>query len=393
MIQIDTKENCCGCGACANICPTNSITMERDEEGFAYPVVDNSKCIKCGKCKGICPVLNYTRPSDDLKCAFIAQNKDAEVLRESTSGGFFTAIAEYVIENGGVVFGVCIDDNKKVKHIYVEKKEELYKFRNSKYVQSEIGNTFKDAKNILDRGRLVCFSGTPCQIYAFRKFLGRDFQNLILVDVVCRAVPSPGVWERYITYKEEKIGTIKSVRFRDKTLGYQYSTMCIRTDGGEELRGGVESDQWLRLFFSGMIIRPSCTNCVFRSPERISDFTIWDCFNIHRIDKSFNEDCGTTRVLIHTTKGKTLLNEINTKLLYKEVDYSLAVNNSKEFYESPCFDVLRDSFYKDYNTMEIEKLLNKYVPNSCIVKIKKMTRILLNKFGIDKTIKHVLKRG
>ena len=367
--------------------------MSYDDEGFLYPEIDSSNCIDCGLCDKVCPVFNYTKPQSVLQEAAIVQNRDKKVLQESTSGGFFTVIAEYVIEKNGVVFGVCIDNDHKVKHIHVDSKAELYRFRNSKYVQSDVGLSFVEVKRFLEEGRYVCFSGTPCQVYALTRYLGKNYQNLILVDVVCRAVPSPGVWDRYIKMKEKKLGHLNSIRFRDKKFGYQYSTMYISSDKGNVERGGIESDQWLRMFFSGMIIRPSCSACVFRNPDRVSDFTIWDCFNIHRLDNSFDEMAGTTRMIIHTRKGLSLIDEIKDSFIYKSIPYQIAIEGCKEFEFSPQLHSQRSEFFFDYNRMELDDLLNTYFPSTIKIKVKKLARLVLNRLGIDKTIKHILKKG
>lgn len=393
MIQIQDKRNCCGCSACYNACPKHCISMEYDNEGFLYPKIDTENCVNCGLCEKVCPTINFVKPECDLNRAVVVQNKDRQVLRESTSGGFFTEVAKYVIDKRGVVFGVCLDNNYKVKHICIDSKEELYRFRNSKYVQSNIGDSFSEVKRFLNEGRLVCFSGTPCQVYALTKYLGKKYEYLILVDIVCRAVPSPGVWDKYIMMKEKELGHLKSIRFRDKALGYQYSTMCLISDEGKKQRGGIESDQWLRMFFSGMIIRPSCTNCVFRNPDRVSDFTIWDCYNIHRIEKSFDEDVGTTRVLIHTKKASEMMKEINEGFIYKEIPYETAISGCKELSESPKIHTFREEFFKDYKIMPIDMVLSKYFPNSFAVIIKKISRLILNRVGLDKTVKHLLKKG
>ena len=190
---------------------------------------------------------------------------------------------------------------------------------------------------------MVCFSGTPCQIEGLRHFLGKDYQNLILVDVVCRAVPSPGVWEKYIQYEVEQKGKLSSIRFRDKSLGYQYSTMELRAENGKKYRGGIESQPWLRMFFSGMIIRPSCTDCRFRSRYRNSDFTIWDCFPSYKYDKSFDERKGTTRVLIHSEKGKKLFANIKNCFKYCEVssdDKPIIIHTIEYFENHPMIDAI-----------------------------------------------------
>lgn len=393
MIEITDKFNCCGCTACAAICPKSCISMKEDNEGFLYPTVDKEACVNCGACDRVCPILNNVPEKPFEQKAYIVQHKDSQILRESTAGGAFTAIAKYTINNGGVVFGVAYDDNFKVHHTLITKIDDIARFRNSKYVQSDVGNTYKQAKIYLDSGKIVCYSGTPCQIEGLKKYLKKDFDNLITVDVVCRAVPSPGIWEKYITMMNEKHGQISSVRFRDKTLGYQYSTMEIKDSDGKTYRDGIEAQPWLRMFFSGMIIRPSCSDCKFRSRYRRSDFTIWDCFNIYSIDKSFNENIGTTRVLLHTQKAEHIFDRVKDDFIYKEISAETAVNGVREMQKSPELNSRRDEFFKDVNKLPMDNLLKKYFPRTVKVRIKRSSRRILNRFGLDTKIKHLLKKG
>lgn len=392
MIKIDRKEDCCGCGSCYNACPKQCIEMRYDNEGFLYPFVDESNCVECGLCIKSCPIQNKKNADRQFeRSAVIVQHKNNEICAQSTAGGAFTGIAEYVIENSGIVFGVEMDHNCYVHHIAVENKQDLYKFRNSKYVQSDVEDTFKQVKKYLENGRLVCYSGTPCQIEGLLNYLNNnEYENLILVDVVCRAVPSPGIWKKYVDMIEEKRGKIKSVRFRDKTLGYQYSTMEIKDEKGGVDRGGIESQPWLRMFFSGMIIRPSCTECKFRSMYRRSDFTIWDCFNIYHIDRAFDEDIGTTRVLIHSQKAKDLFEKIKEKYIYRFISVEAAVSNVAELNKSPNAHDNKRLFIEDINKYNTQDVIDKYFPKTFKVKIKRISRLVLNKFGLDKIVKHIL---
>lgn len=321
--------------------------------------------------------------------AVLLQHKDKEICRQSTAGGAFTLIAEYIIKYNGIVYGAMFDSEFNVKHMAVNNCNDLYKFRNSKYVQSSLGDTYQLVKEELLNDRLVCFSGTPCQIEGLRGFLSKEYKNLVLVDVVCRAVPSPGVWRRYLAAKREKYGNIKEIRFRDKTLGYQYSTMVMETDNGVLFRDGIESHPWLRMFFSGMIIRPSCTKCCFRDSKRISDFTIWDCFNSYQVDKSFDEDIGTTKMLIHSEKGERIWNEIKEACKYKEVSPEIIIKGVREMSSSPIVNERKKEFFEDYENMDMEILINKYFPCTWKVKFKKYMRHILNRIGLDKTVKHI----
>lgn len=392
MIRITNKKDCCGCSACSSICPKCALTLVKDTEGFLYPKVDSKLCNNCGLCEKVCPIINKTLDTPKRQKAYLVQHKNKRILRESTSGGAFTAIAEYVINHGGIVFGAAFDKNFKVIHTYAENIDDLAKFRNSKYVQSDTGDTFRQVRSLLKAGRLVCYSGTPCQIEGLKRFLMKDYENFITVDVVCRAVPSPGVWEKYLEFINKK-DLVTSVRFRDKTLGYQFSTMELKTASEKVIRGGIDTQTWLRMFFSGMIIRPSCTECRFRSRNRVSDITIWDCFNIYKLSKEFDEDCGTTRVLTHTDIGERILCECASQILIKEIEVQEAIQGVKEMTHSPSIHMRRKEFFRDFNNMEFGHLMEKYFPNTLTIRVKGKTRLLLNKVGLDKTIKHILKKG
>jgi len=393
VIELNEAKDCCGCGVCVNSCPKKCIKLEEDKEGFLYPHIYLDECVNCNLCEKSCPILNHiNRKENAIQSAVIVQNKNHEVIQRSTSGGAFTVIAEYVINREGVVFGVAMQDDYFVRHIAVQNKDELWKFQNSKYVQSFVGNAYSQAKDFLDSGRLVCFSGTPCQIEGLRCYLGKEYKNLILVDVVCRAVPSPGVWKKYIMMEIKKYGKIISVRFRDKTLGYQYSTMEIKNEQGRVYREGIESQPWLRMFFSGMIIRPSCAECKFRSRYRYSDFTIWDCFNVSSFDKKFDEKIGTTRMLIHTEKGKEIFKYISQNFIYKVIDAELAVKDVREMFYSPCMHTKRDMFFEEFSKCDMQELIQKYYPESLMIKIKKYLRLYLNKLGMDIIIRHLFKK-
>lgn len=389
MIKTDDNTKCSGCGACYSICPWNCISMVEDKEGFLYPKVDTDSCVNCDLCEQTCPLNDKNNKKHGVVQSEIVQNKDLEILQQSTSGGAFTPIARWVLERGGVVFGVGMDtDSYFVKHIKTEREEELNKFRNSKYVQSYVGDSFKDAKQELQKGRLVCFSGTPCQIQGLKNYLCKDYENLITVDVVCRGVPSPGVWKKYNSYLKQK-GELRDIRFRDKSLGYQYSTMEVTYKDGKSDRNGIESDYWLRMFFSGMILRPSCPTCNFRTIERCSDFTIWDCFNVSDLTKDLDETKGATRMLIHTKRGQEIFNEIKDDFYVVDADVkTVAVGIT----ETSSLNKRKDEFIENYNEMPMEELLDKWFPMTYKVKIKKFARRILNVIGLDMLVKKLKRK-
>lgn len=394
-IQIDDKSKCCGCTACKSICPQNAIEMKEDEEGFLYPSINMDKCVNCGLCKKVCPVLNKVLEKKIEQKAYVVNNKDENIRSQSTSGGAFTAIAEYVIDNGGVIFGATFDKDFNVEHTYVTKKDDLRKFRGSKYVQSNLKNTFQEAKEFLNQGKLVCFSGTPCQIEGLKKFLGRDYENLITVDIVCHAVPSPKFWRVYLNYQKNrlKISKISDIKFRDKSnYGYKYSTMSIKYDD-KKYSEGVETDPFLRAFFGDLSDRPSCYNCAFKKQYRVSDITIWDCFTIEDFDKKLDDDKGTTRILIHSKVGKEIFEKIKNKFYYSEINPEKLVNGVKEMYKSVKINPNRAQFWKDINSMEEKEVIEKYFPiNTLKVKSERIIRRTLSKTKFYKTTKKFVKK-
>lgn len=392
MITITDKSKCCGCNACANICPKNCIKMKRDEEGFLYPYICQDECISCNFCESVCPEINVRAEVPFKQDGYIVQIKDENIRRESTAGGAFSAIARYIIQSGGVVFGVVMDDKFLAHHTYVESELELQKYRNSKYVQSFVGeSTFKQVKEFLNKGRVVCFSGTPCQIEGLKLFLKEDYKKLITVDVVCRAVPSPLAFEKYIELQNKCLSAdIINVRFRDKCFGYKYSTMniCTTKNNGSYHRG-IESDPWLRAFFSGICNRPSCYDCSFRKRYRVSDFTIWDCFSVRKFSKKMDDDKGTTRMLVHTSKGREIFDKIKEEIKYVELNPDEIVTGVKEIFEPSKQNPKRDEFMADLNILDAEKLFKKYFPNTIKVKIKRFIRIALYKLRIYKFVKNL----
>lgn len=385
MVEIADKRKCCGCTACANICPNQCITMVRDVEGFEYPLIDKEMCIDCNLCNEVCPIMNPTEVNEFRQEGYVVQNKDEEVLRESTSGGAFTALAMYVLKKGGIVYGASMNDNFDVFHIGVETEHELAEFRNSKYVQSSIPQgTFLQIKKYLEAGRYVCFSGTPCQVEGLIHFLGRDYDKLILVDISCHAVPSPLVFHKYLDYMQYILqGRIKKVTFRDKHYGYKYSTMKLLTENNNcHYHHGIESDQWLRAFFSNICDRPSCYECKFKNRYRRSDFTIWDCFPIERFAKELDNDKGATRLLIHTDKGKKVFKAVSSQFRYHEVKPSELLKNCNEIYCSVPQNAKRDGFMSDAVVLDGAQLFNKYFPNNFVCKLKHFVRVFSVKLGI-----------
>lgn len=316
IIGENNKKECCGCTACKNVCPKDAISMEEDIEGFLYPVIDKNKCIKCGLCDKVCPIKNKKENNHNKIIPFIVRTKNEKQLMESTSGGFFTPIAKYIIEQkNGNVFGVIYDSNdKKIKHICINNKnyEKIELLKGSKYVQSHLGDIFKSIRKLLEDGEVVLFSGTPCQVEGLIKFLRKDYSNLITVDLICHGVPSPKLWKEYVKYQENKYKSeIESVNFRNKTYGYHSGTMKLVFKNKKKYYGSARVDFLLKSFFSEIASRPACYDCQFKNRNHLADFTIFDCWYAKDINNIIDEDDnGFTNLFINSEKGKILFDDV-----------------------------------------------------------------------------------
>jgi len=391
MPKLVEWDKCCGCAACANKCLKQAISMLPNHEGFLHPVVDAEKCVECGACEKACPGLHPAYNDNALKEAFVLQHKNDAVRYQSTSGGAFTAIAEEVIRRGGVVFGAVMTEDLRVVHGCVETMEDLARFRNSKYVQSEIGDCYSHVKHLLNEGRWVCFSGTPCQINGLIKFLGRDYERLVTVDVVCKSVPSPLIFKKYVEYKKGLEGDISDVVFRDKKRGFLYCTMAHylshedRRDAKDVYRRGSESDEWLRLFLSGKISRHSCMTCPYQTAQRVSDFTLGDIWETG--NTKLDDNKGSTLVHVWTQKGLEFLDSIKDHVRME----SFPIEKSRGMERTNILKVLpqRGLLFEDANSLSMNAFFAKYAPYSMKVRIKNAGRYWLWRLGLQNLVRHV----
>lgn len=386
-------ENCCGCAACANKCPKKAISMQPNFEGFLHPVVDSIKCIECGVCENVCPGLEVAYNFATEPEVFVVQHKDDKIRYQSTSGGGFTAIAEEIIRRGGVVFGATMTNDFTIRHDYVVDIDGLAKFRNSKYVQSEIDEQlFAIVKDFLRTGQYVCFSGTPCQINGLYKFLGsKDFINLITVDIVCKSVPSPLIFKKYVEYKKKKEGHISDMVFRDKKRGFLYCTMAHymskedRQNAKSVYRRGSESDEWLRLFLNGKISRHSCMTCPYQTKRRVSDFTIGDIWETG--NSGFDDNKGTTLLHVWTTKGKQFLEDIKKNIKLEP----FPIEKSRGLERENTIKVLQDrnELFGDAHNLPTEMFFAKYTPYTIMVCVKQTGRYIIWKLHLHNLVRHI----
>lgn len=356
-MKLINEKKCTGCMACYNACNSSAIKIGYDKKGFYNPIIDAKKCVNCHKCIKACPIDKNLKKEDSKK-AFVFQISDRNIRYNSTSGGAFTAIAQLIIEAGGVVFGAKFNDEWKVVHSYVEKKEELQIFRGSKYVQSNVKKSYVQVEKFLLEDKYVCFSGTSCQIAGLKRYLGKNYEKLITIDFACRGIGSPKLWDEYIsTFKEH----ITKVQFRNKLYGYAGSTMALEMDKRLKTRGKALKF-YKELFFMDINIRDSCFSCQYKGSERVSDITLFDCFHINIFDKSMDDDLGTSSILTNTDKGLRWIKKIEKGNRLLEVNLKKLIEKDGDMIAGYAGSGTekRDMFWEDYKKLEISELRDKY---------------------------------
>ncbi len=328
-------ENCCGCMACKNVCPKNAIDFKPDELGFLYPSVDTNLCVACGQCLRTCRFSKAELIAESPKKCFAAVNKDSSVLKKSSSGGVFSALAELVLEEGGCVFGAAYDNDLNVHHICVDNIEDLDKLRGSKYVQSSTGLAYSEVKKLLKDGKKVLFSGTPCQIDALRSVLGSaDTTNLITVDLICHGTPNVTVFHKYLEYLGKKNGG-KIVRYSFRSKAWDWNKLsseydCLKENGEvKTVVLGRYDEYYMYEFLRGDLPRKECSSCKYSTQKRVGDFTVGDFWGYYKGNITLDHKKGLSVCTANTDKALALLDRLSGKLELQEADYSVAVSGNE----------------------------------------------------------------
>ena len=424
MINIKNKKDCCGCSACVQKCPKQCISLYEDNEGFLYPRVNTVSCINCGLCERVCPVLNQAEERTPME-VFAAKNPNEEIRKESSSGGIFTLLAEQTIDTGGVVFGVKWNEHFEAVHAYTETKDGLADFRGSKYVQSQVGETFKQAEQFLKQGRHVLYSGTPCQIAALKLYLQKEYDNLLAVDIICHGTPSPGVFRWYLSeelqmsfarqngkkIKFDQLSSItsiakadilakelgfkiKNIRFRDKKLGWKKFSFVLSLEHLSSIENNkisisspLNENAFLRGFLRNIYLRPSCYACPARSGKSGSDITLADYWGIDSLIPKLDDDLGVSGITINTNKGKNCLS--STILELHSAPYDDLIEKNPSLVKSCIIPQIRSSFFID--TISFHERIDKF----CHISLKQLIAgkfiVVLSKF-LSGSTKKILKQ-
>lgn len=365
-LKTHNRFNCYGCELCKDICPVQAIEMVEDEEGFKYPKIDKEKCIKCGLCEKNCIYRKNIKKekSEDYPLIYAASYKDNDVLKNSSSGGIFTALYKYILSQKGYVVGVKYNEDMVAEYAMADNEKDCEKFRGSKYVAASINGLRKDIKEKLEKGKKVLFTGNPCQIKALKTYLNKDYDNLYLVEIICHGVPSPKVFRLYIKYLEEKYKSkVVDFKFRDKEKGWatkNLSTIRVIFEDGREVTEFAKYNNFNRAFLNNYILRPGCHNCELTGNDGLADMTIGDFWGIESVMPQYakRQKNGISIIKINTEKGNSLFENISEKLEYYMSNYKEGYRSNHK--SAVTLNENRFNLMEEVDGVEINSLLEKY---------------------------------
>lgn len=350
----DDKQDCCGCGACANVCTRKAITMVEDDCGFVYPHIDNAKCVECGACKKVCAFQGREEKSV-VRNVYVAASNSKQDIIHSASGGVFYEAAKVILERNGVVYGAAMwreQDNFIVRHKRITRIENIKELQGSKYVQCDVGGSYRRIKDDLKCGKYVLFSGTPCQCSALRSFLRKDYDTLFIIDIICHGVPSLKFFNDYINTVYSNISNICSFKFRDKTIGWEMTARLDSEDNYKLIPGRLSS--YFTLFLDGHTYRENCYSCKYASDHRPGDITIGDYWGFQRehpeLLSKYDVQKGISCIIVNTAQGEILMDKLRDKLSYNKSTYIKVANRNEQLRHPSKMGKLRMPVMELYRT-------------------------------------------
>lgn len=385
MIIFEESKDCCGCTACYNVCPKDAIYMNMDKQGFLYPKIDDSQCINCGLCKKVCSFQQKCEVEPVFEQKYYAmRSKNSQILKESSSGGIFSALSDIILAQDGMICGVIFDSHFIVKTIATDEKRERDRMRGSKYVQSDLGDIFKEVEKILKSDRKLMFVGTPCQIAGLKEYLVAkriSLDGLFLCDFLCHGVSSPLIWKEYLDFLEMTFDSkVKEVQFRSKRCGWK--TMKMKVVVGNEDMSDLcnERYSYLRLYNSLMITRPSCFTCKYTSYNRVSDITLADFWNVGSVCPDYDDNKGISTVLVNSLKGELWIESVKERLEFQAVSKRDCWQPHLEY--SVVRPASRNRFWQEYNQKGFSFVLSKYSKGTIMNNIIRVLTPLIKSMGL-----------
>ena len=357
-LKTKSPYDCFGCNACEQICGHDAIHMVADDEGFRYPTLNHNKCIGCGLCEKVCPIEHYEPTINQLGETCAAQFNDNAILKNSSSGGMFYAIAKYVMGKGGLVYGASFNDKNEILHRRIDRISDIYPLMGSKYVQSNTESTYRQVRADLKNGLLVYYTGTPCQISGLRLFLMKDYENLITSDLICHGTPSQKIFSNMITHIESRYnGKVINYSFRDKNVrGWAIaSSSVIKTrEKIKYLKYSNDMEAYFNAFSKGALMRRACYQCTFSQPQRVGDITLADFWGVReKLPDMKNISKGISLILINTTKGADILQKIKNNLTIEQIPMEWATETNSNLVQPTPEPLIRNEAYilafNDYN--------------------------------------------
>lgn len=415
------KQMCCGCEACVNTCSKQAILMKPDNYGFLYPSIDERLCINCGMCKKICAFQNIIEENEPRAC-YAACNTNETQLMVSSSGGIFSAIASEYLENGGVVFGAALEKENNnggitkliPKHIAIHELKDLVKLQGSKYVQSNIGDVYKETKKFLSEGRQVLFSGTPCQIAGLKAFLQKKHENLFTVDIICHGVPNAGFFMEYLSLLENKFGgKIVDFKFRDKNNGWESmigeAVLKMKRGVIEKRKIYVDESSYYKLFLNGTLLRESCYACKYASKNRPADITVGDYWGIQKEHPEilsdekgpYSVEKGISCIIVNTEAGMKWIKNNSSRLYLIDSSIEKITNKNVNLYRPSKRPKIREKIMDIYSREGYAGIDNYFHKNMgikiCLTMIKnrmpRSMKILIKKYFVSKQLKQFFEKG
>ena len=380
MVNQLSEQECVLCGSCIASCPTKAIGFKRRYRDFLYPEIEMGKCINCNKCDKVCPIINPPTPNKQVICeGYIARNRHRDIRIASTSGGIFSAAADYILSHGGYVCGAVLDVFFHVSHICSNSEAIIAKMRGSKYVQSNMVSAFNEIKSKLSSGVLVLFTGCPCQVAAVQSYLGGKPENLILIELICHGVPSDNMLQSYIHLHEQSAQSkAKTIEFRRKTVGWHNSIIRIDFENGRVFQKSTYEDVFMKGFLSGVYLKESCYQCQFRNFKSCADIILGDFWGAEVEFPELDDNTGLSAVIALSEKGSKLLSEICIEK-YK-VDIRKIIKYNKNIVESCPPNPLRNVFYKTSSKKGYEYALKKHLKDSIYHVMYRRLRVYVRKF-------------